>query len=53
MKLLEIEHVIARQKVEVITVEFATVLQSTLEGLLRHLGVENLAFEVVDSPLLR
>ena len=41
VKLLEIEHAIARQKVEVIAVEFATVLQSALEGLLRHLGVEN------------
>jgi len=35
VKLLEIEHAIARQKVEVIAVEFATVLQSALEGLLR------------------
>jgi hypothetical protein len=54
VKLLEIEHAIARQKVEVITVEFATVLTSVaLEGLLRHLGVENPAFEVIDGLLSR
>src|SRR4029077_18270074 len=53
MIVFELKNAIARLKIKIAAIELAAMPQPPSERLLRHLGIENLAFDVVDGGVLR